>query len=330
MAVMWLALRWHRIGGRWPEQTAFVLVCLPEVAIAWMIPRSGDSVEAYLLGLSLAIYTTAFLIVWRWQLTAMLVAVTAGATAAFSLGVEPGLTTAQVTTMVFYLGTAAVLAIAAQIYRYRKGWQQFVTQAALEEERRRNEVLVAGARPAQPRGPTHIGRQPPGMGGASRRRGAASADGRVEPMSVIVGDLDHFKSVNDGYGHAVGDVVLRMSAALLADRVRSTDFVARLGGDEFGIVCPDTPLAAAERLATELAARARSTNFPSGVAMTFSLGVAELCPDDSDPAAFLHRADAALYAAKASRDTVRSADASGVSVVGCSGSGRPAAPASPA
>jgi diguanylate cyclase (GGDEF)-like protein len=123
-------------------------------------------------------------------------------------------------------------------------------------------------------------------------------------MSVIVCDFDHFKSVNDTYGHAVGDSVLRVGARLLAERVRTTDFVARLGGDEFGIVCPDTRLSDAEQLAWTLAIRSRSTDYAKDVAVTFSLGVAELQDDDATFDDLLHRADANLYQAKMRRDTV--------------------------
>ena len=76
IVLTWIALRWRRFGERWPEQLSLVIVLIPEIAIAWMIPRAGNRLEAYLLGLSLAIYATAFLIVWRWRLTAILVVVT--------------------------------------------------------------------------------------------------------------------------------------------------------------------------------------------------------------------------------------------------------------
>ena len=138
----WIALRWRRFGERWPEQLSLVIVLIPQLAIAWMIPRAGNQLEAYLLGLSLAIYATAFLIVWRWRLTAVLVVVTGVAIAVSSIGATPGLDLAQVTTTTFYLLTASALAIAAQVYRERKGWQQHMTQAALEAERRRSEILV--------------------------------------------------------------------------------------------------------------------------------------------------------------------------------------------
>jgi diguanylate cyclase (GGDEF)-like protein len=303
IALAWLGLLWRRLGARWPEQMAFLLVALPEVAIAWMIPSTGERLAPYLLGLSLAIYASAFMIVWRWQLTALLVALTGATTAAFTLVHRPGLEAHQIATIVFYLATAGTLAIAAQVYRDQKGWQQFVTQAALESERRRNEVLVEEL--------DQLSREDPLTAVGNRRAWEARLVGEFlrarrsgRTMSVIVCDFDHFKSVNDTYGHAVGDSVLRVGARLLAERVRTTDFVARLGGDEFGIVCPDTRLRDAEQLAWTLAIRSRSTDYAKDVAVTFSLGVAELQDDDATFDDLLHRADANLYQAKMRRDTV--------------------------
>jgi diguanylate cyclase (GGDEF)-like protein len=113
--------------------------------------------------------------------------------------------------------------------------------------------------------------------------------------------------INDSYGHVVGDQILRGGAAVLAERLRATDFLARLGGDEFGILCPDTPLAAATRLAGELADRARTATFPDDAGLRFSFGVAELQSSDGDVSDLVRRADHALYEAKETRDTVRCA-----------------------
>lgn len=304
IAVAWLALRWRRIGGRWPEQTAFVVVALPELAISWMIPRSGDRLEPYLLGLSLAIYASAFLIVWRWQLTALLVAFTSVTTAAFCVTAPQPLAAYQVATIVFYLATAGTLAIAAQVYRQRTGWQRFVAEAALEDERERNARLVDEL--------DRLSREDPLTAVGNRRaweERILSELLRVKrhggTLSVILCDLDSFKSVNDTLGHAAGDRVLRAAAALLTGRARVTDLVVRLGGDEFCVLCPDTGLPAAQALALEIAHLARTTAWPDGVQLTFSVGVAEARPGDVNPDEILHRADLALYDAKSTRDTVR-------------------------
>lgn len=304
IAVAWLALRWRRIGGRWPEQTAFVVVALPELAISWMIPRSGDRLEPYLLGLSLAIYASVFLIVWRWQLTALLVAFTSVTTAAFCVTAPQPLAAYQVATIVFYLATAGTLAIAAQVYRQRTGWQRFVAEAALEDERERNARLVDEL--------DRLSREDPLTAVGNRRaweERILSELLRVKrhggTLSVILCDLDSFKSVNDTLGHAAGDRVLRAAAALLTGRARVTDLVVRLGGDEFCVLCPDTGLPAAQALALKIAHLARTTAWPDGVQLTFSVGVAEARPSDVNPDEILHRADLALYDAKSTRDTVR-------------------------
>ena len=69
------------------------------------------------------------------------------------------------------------------------------------------------------------------------------------PLSVMIFDLDHFKAINDTYGHAAGDDVLRQTARMLIHSVRSSDLVARYGGEEFVVVAPDCPLTAAVTLA---------------------------------------------------------------------------------
>ena len=120
-------------------------------------------------------------------------------------------------------------------------------------------------------------------------------------------DFDHFKAINDLHGHNIGDAVLRIGAGVLAGRVRPSDFVARLGGDEFAILCPDTAMSGAIDLGADLGEHTRTTAFPAGIAMTCSMGVAELDDDDSTTEDLYHRADCALYEAKTARDTLRAA-----------------------
>lgn len=302
--VGWLALRSHRIGGRWPEHTSFALVALPQLAISWMIPRSGDRLEPYLLGLSLVIFASAFLIVWRWHLTVLLAALTGVALGGSYLFAPRNAPSHEIATIVFYLATASAIAIAAQVYRHHIGWQRFVVEAALDAERLRNAALVEEL--------DQLSREDALTGTGNRRAWeqrsvnellrAARHGGTV---SMILCDLDNFKAVNDTHGHATGDHVLRVAAALLTERARSTDFVVRLGGDEFGVLCPDTGIVAAQALALDIAELARATPWPGGARVTFSVGVAEARSGDVDPDEMLHRADLALYSAKTTRDTVR-------------------------
>jgi len=123
------------------------------------------------------------------------------------------------------------------------------------------------------------------------------------PLGVVMADLDHFKEVNDTYGHLAGDAVLREVAKRLSSSVRSYDYVARYGGEEFLIVAPTcdptSALDLAQRLRSSLAQK--PIDLPEGVLpLTCSLGVAVgglASKDNSD--SMLRAADAALYRAKA-------------------------------
>ena len=129
------------------------------------------------------------------------------------------------------------------------------------------------------------------------------------PLSVIMLDIDHFKRVNDQYGHQGGDQVLQIFAEACQEIIRSTDLMGRVGGEEFALLLPDTPLKAAFNLAERL--RERITKYPylAGdmlIEITASLGVAELHNDDDDFKGLLQRADEALYSAKhAGRNQVK-------------------------
>jgi two-component system cell cycle response regulator len=122
-----------------------------------------------------------------------------------------------------------------------------------------------------------------------------------KPVSVVVVDIDHFKDVNDSYGHDAGDEVLRSIAQRVLGNIRSFDMAARMGGEEFVVVMPDTPqedaLAAAERLRARIAETPIATVGGRVVQVTASLGVAASYRGDTG-AALLKRADQALYAAK--------------------------------
>jgi diguanylate cyclase (GGDEF)-like protein/PAS domain S-box-containing protein len=120
-------------------------------------------------------------------------------------------------------------------------------------------------------------------------------------LTVGVADLDHFKKINDRYGHAVGDAVLRTVAQALRDTGRITDVAARLGGEEFGLLFPDASLRQAHQVAERLraAVAAAVTPLPDGgqLQVTISIGVASLMAGASLDAA-MSEADKALYAAK--------------------------------
>ena len=155
--------------------------------------------------------------------------------------------------------------------------------------------------------------------GTLNRRGLDAAfpdtlgDGQtlVEPLSVVMVDLDHFKQINDTHGHAVGDEVLRHVSRLLSQVLRSGDAIVRYGGEEFLLILPEVGLGRALRIAER--ARSAVERHPlrlsiGQVSATISLGVAERGPGESR-ASLIGRADQALYAAKTTgRNKIVAAD----------------------
>jgi diguanylate cyclase (GGDEF)-like protein len=121
------------------------------------------------------------------------------------------------------------------------------------------------------------------------------------PLSISMLDIDHFKKINDTYGHIVGDDVLRSLASELREHIRYPDTIGRYGGEEFLIVLPHSTLNAAAEQAERLCKHVRSLSIMSGerkIAVTVSIGVAQYKIHKEDWEAFLNRADAALYQAK--------------------------------
>jgi diguanylate cyclase len=131
----------------------------------------------------------------------------------------------------------------------------------------------------------------------------AEAEGRAEPLSLLMADIDHFKTFNDTYGHPTGDQVLRLVAMSLRQNVKSSDTAARYGGEEFSVVLPNTTLLAAITVADQIRRAVmtkdlmkRSTGERLG-RITISVGVATLRKNDTTQS-LIERADACLYAAK--------------------------------
>jgi diguanylate cyclase (GGDEF)-like protein/PAS domain S-box-containing protein len=124
----------------------------------------------------------------------------------------------------------------------------------------------------------------------------------AEPLSVVMLDIDHFKKINDSYGHEVGDKVLVSLARTLQEQVRRIDFCGRLGGEEFALMLPrankEPALELAQRLRRKLAEQRIVVAPAREIAFTTSLGVAALRPTTRDLAELLRNADAALYKAK--------------------------------
>src|SRR4051812_38923133 len=131
------------------------------------------------------------------------------------------------------------------------------------------------------------------------------------PLSIAIVDIDHFKPVNDRYGHQTGDEVLVEVARALAEHIRAEDHLGRLGGEEFLVVLPDTDAGAADRVIEKLrceAAKAEVAHAGEPIAVTVSIGVATWAGEA--PEDLLRRADGALYDAKAAgRDRAQAAPA---------------------
>jgi len=130
-------------------------------------------------------------------------------------------------------------------------------------------------------------------------------------IAFLMIDLDHFKSVNDTYGHLNGDAVLAELAQILVTGARESDVCARYGGEEFALILHETTEAGARTLAERIRAKVAAATFPGGLKLTISVGVAAT----NEPALFtqlMDRADQALYAAKqGGRNQVRVADMKG-------------------
>jgi diguanylate cyclase (GGDEF)-like protein len=133
------------------------------------------------------------------------------------------------------------------------------------------------------------------------RREIARSKRYGKPLSCILIDLDHFKAVNDTYGHGVGDLVLKEIATVCTRWLRACDYFGRIGGEEFVVLLPETAFDGAIEVAERLRADIEVSAVEAGsarIGVTASLGVAANRDPDTDVDALLHAADVAMYAAK--------------------------------
>ena len=301
LVVLWLSL-FTGPGRRHPEVVMLLMLGFIQGAIGYMTTHVVDAYGSYALGMSLAVYASSFLLIWPWQYTAALIAMTWTALLVGIATAPATLDAAGVATIAFYLGTASLIAFVGQLHRQTTAWREFRNRVELEAEQERNRDLVAQLE--------RLSREDALTGLANRRswdetllREFERARRQDTALAVLLCDVDHLKEINDGYGHAGGDRVLQATANLLRHRVRVGDLAARLGGDEFGIICPDTGLAAAIALADDLRARVGAlTEADTSVPIvTVSIGVACREPADALPAEIVMRADDRLYSAKRAR-----------------------------
>lgn len=133
----------------------------------------------------------------------------------------------------------------------------------------------------------------------------------ARPLSAVMIDVDHFKAINDRYGHAVGDTVLRQVSAICQCNLRGSDLLGRIGGEEFVLLLPDTPLSNAIYVAERMREQLAKTPIDIDglvITTTASFGVASISDNDINFNGVLERADVAMYHAKHDgRNKVKSA-----------------------
>jgi diguanylate cyclase (GGDEF)-like protein len=142
----------------------------------------------------------------------------------------------------------------------------------------------------------------------SRRQFLSVAQGDVErakrynkPLSCLVIDIDHFKAINDNYGHAVGDIVLQRVAAVCKSELRGGDYVGRIGGEEFAIILPETAMLDAFIVAERFLATLAATDIKVAgheIRVTASVGIADYAAVEGTLDQLLQAADIAMYDAK--------------------------------
>jgi diguanylate cyclase (GGDEF)-like protein len=116
--------------------------------------------------------------------------------------------------------------------------------------------------------------------------------------SVLILDIDHFKNVNDTYGHAIGDEVLQLLAQTIKENLRENDFIGRFGGEEFLVTLPSTNITQATQVGEKLRAAIEASPHPKAGVFTVSVGVAAASPTQKDEKAVVIEADQQLYVAK--------------------------------
>ncbi|WP_448626167.1 diguanylate cyclase [Geodermatophilus sp. URMC 64] len=303
LVALWLLWR-HPVGRRHPQRITVAVLTLVQLDIVWMATQVTHA-EAYAMGLSLALYGSGCILSGRPRWTGALVAVTALAFAgAALLGPEP-MSPQTLGIVGYYLATASLISVVAHVLRQRIAVRELRARVRLEREQERTRGLLARL--------DRLSHEDPLTGLANRRRwdaelstGCAEARERGTGLAVVLLDIDHFKDVNDRHGHAGGDEALRQVAALLRRSVRGTDLVARLGGDELAVLMPGADLARAAELAEAVraaAAELQPTGFAPGE-VSLSLGVGVAAGSRAYPLELMASADAQLYRAKITRNSV--------------------------
>jgi diguanylate cyclase (GGDEF)-like protein len=136
------------------------------------------------------------------------------------------------------------------------------------------------------------------------RRLFTEAERSGQPLAVMFADMDNFKQVNDRYGHAEGDRVLRQFAEILRSSIREPDVAARYGGDEFVLILPHTRVAEGQRVAERIQERIQAWVTENGLECSLSIGIGESPHDGADLETIMARVDHTMYATKRSGSSV--------------------------
>jgi len=293
-------------SGRMCMWIGFVSLTMVEVSVAWMIPQLRQSLGIYLLGFTLIMIGGAGLLQWQRSMIVFFFAVSLTSLALFFALASYKWTESTALFLAFHLVSGLSISVTTWMHRYSVGLADFKTRDALIRETRRADDLALEM--------SRISRIDALTGLANRRLWdeataqifAVARRGHMT-LAVIMIDIDYFKKINDGFGHAAGDLALKAVAELIARRSRAADVAARLGGDELAILCPAAGLEGAMRFAEDLRLKASALvidEFPE-LRLTLSLGVAVAREgDDNDIADLMKRADEQLYEAKKTRNAV--------------------------
>ncbi len=298
---LWLAML-GPLGTRRPELLMLAMMVLIEMAIALMVVRVDTQHAAYAMGMTLPLFAAAFLLVWSWRYTLALAAIGVLALVLAAATAPELPSTAALTTVAFYVGTASLLALVAQLHRGRLAWREYKGRTALEREQARNVELLGEL--------ARLSQEDPLTGLANRRawdealaREVEAARIQESDLALLLWDIDHFKLVNDELGHAAGDSVLVAAARSLAEGAGQGRVVARLGGDEFAVLCPGLDAGGATALAERLTdGFVRMTDHDPGIpVVTASFGAAAARGPACGASDLMLRADERLYRAKRTR-----------------------------
>jgi diguanylate cyclase (GGDEF)-like protein len=304
LTCLWLL--WRRpVGRRHPGALAFGALAVVQVEVAWMVVRVAH-LEYYLLGFSLALYCSGTLLTDRPRWTGALIGTSWAALAVAALTAPAPVSRGELVAASFFLGTASLVSMLAHHRRWQLAVGELAARLRLEQEQDRTRALLVRLE--------RLSNQDPLTGLANRRRwddelarACARAAHGSQQLTLLLLDVDHFKRINDEYGHPAGDAALRALADLLRAHVRPGDLAARIGGDELAVLLPGADLDRAVILAEQLREAAQLLR-PEGFRATgvsVSMGVATSGLSGADPEALLAAADTQLYLAKQTRNAVR-------------------------